>query len=77
MELAFISLLNFIYTKILLIERVNSLTQWVSAVHATHILQCARAQDCIGYHLLSVNENLLLIYGVEKFGGSSNLDGVS
>ena len=32
--------------------------QWVSVVNATHILQCARAHDCIEYHWLSVNEYL-------------------
>ena len=36
---------------------INRTCQWFSVVNSTHILQCARAHDCIGYHLLSVNEN--------------------
>ena len=52
-----------IYTKISLTELVNGL------VNATHILRCARVHDCIGYHRLSVNENLRLIDGVEKVVG--------
>ena len=47
---------------------INRTCQWVSVVHATHImghiLQCASAHDCIGYHWISVNENLCLIDGV-------------
>ena len=48
---------------------INRTCQWVSVANATHILQCTRAQDCTGYHWLSVNENLCLIDGVEKVVG--------
>ena len=51
-----------VYTKISLTELVNS----ISVVDAAHILQCAKAHDCIGYRCLSVNENLCLINGIEK-----------
>ena len=50
---------------------MNRTCQWVSLVDATHILQCAWAQDCIGYHWLSVNENLCLIDASRR-----SLDGV-
>ena len=48
------------------IELVNGLV--FNVLNSTHILQCARAHECIGYHWLSesVNENLCLIDGVEK-----------
>ena len=56
------------YTKISLTELFD-----VSVVNATKIPQCARAHYCIGYHWLSVNENLCLIDGVEKVVGWSPL----
>ena len=52
---------------------INRAGQGVSVVNITHILQYARAHDCIGYHWLSVNENLCLIDGVEKVVGWSPL----
>ena len=52
---------------------INRTCQWVSVVDATHILQCARAHDCIGHHWLYVNENLCLIDSVEKVVGRSPL----
>ena len=51
----------------------NRTCQWASVVNASDILQCARAQDCIGFHWLSVSENLCLIDGVEKVVGWSQL----
>ena len=52
---------------------IDRTCQWVGVVNSTHILQCARRQDCIGYHGLSVNENLCFIDGVEKVVGWSPL----
>ena len=52
---------------------INRTCQCVSVINATHILQCARAHDCIGYHWLSVKENLCLIDGVGKVVGRSPL----
>ena len=42
-------IVSTIYTTISLKELINRTCQWVSVVNVTHILQCARAHDCIGY----------------------------
>ena len=52
---------------------INKTCQWVSVFNAIDILQCTRVHECLGYHWLSVNENLCLIYGFEKVGGWSLL----
>ena len=47
-----------IFAKISLTELVKWLV--LSKYYSTHILQCTRAHNCTGYHLLFVNENLCL-----------------
>ena len=56
---------------------INWTCHSVSVINATHILTsmpwCARAHDCIGYHWLSVIDNLCLIDRVKKVIGWSLL----
>ena len=61
-----------IYTKISLTELVNRLVLFMLPIYF-NVLVTESVHDCIGYHWLSVNENLCLINSIKKVVGWSQL----